>query len=399
MSTAERPTTCPAHNFNPLTELPVGEKIKIYDGLRDEGPIVRNEFANGYYIITRLEEMLTVYQDSETFSNRAVSVFDPDPSYRWIPEMLDGSEHQQWRRQLGPTFSPKAVMRMEGKIRARAIELIDAFASRGSCMFMEEFAYEYPTSIFLDLMGLPYKDLKLFMEWEHGILHLTGSGEEASRKRGEAMAEVNKYFETVIADRRSNPGDDLISKAMTFEVDGKPVSDADMGAFCLLMFMAGLDTVSATLGLSFLHLAKNPEDRQRIVDDPALIPTAIEEFIRAYAIVIPARKATKDTEIAGCPIKAGDMLALPINAATRDEAAFEDAKSVQIDRSPNNHLGFGAGPHRCLGSHLARRELAAAIEEWHRRIPNYRLAEGVAPTESGSQLGPGDGIKLIWDVP
>lgn len=211
------------------------------------------------------------------------------------------------------------------------------------------------------------------------------------------MASVIEYFSGVIEARRESPGEDLISAALTFEVDGTPVSDEDMQNFCLLMFMAGLDTVSATLGLSFMHLASHPEDRTRIVEDPSLIPAAIEEFIRAYAIVIPARKAAVDTEIGGCPVKAGSMVAVPLNAATRDDAVFEDAKTVEITRTPNNHIGFGAGPHRCLGSHLARRELKIALEEWHKRIPVYRLDPDSAPTESGGQLGPNKDITLLWD--
>ncbi|MFZ2173925.1 MAG: cytochrome P450 [Rhodococcus sp. (in: high G+C Gram-positive bacteria)] len=400
MSTTETTRGCPVHNFNPLEELPVGEKIAVYDRLRDEAPVIWNDFASGYYVVTRHEDVLSVYQDPETVSSRAVTVFDPDPSYKWIPEMLDGDEHLQWRQQLGPLFSPKAVEKLEAKVRQRAIDLIEGIIAKGtgSCDFMAEFAFQYPTSIFLDLMGLPIEDLPQFMEWEHEILHVAASGEEASRRRGVAMTAVNSYFDGVIADRRANPGgDDLVSKALSFQIDGAPVTDVDMGSFCLLLFMAGLDTVSATLGLSYLHLASHPEDRRRIVAEPSLIPTAIEEFIRAYAIVIPARKATKDTEIGGCPIKAGSMIAVRLNAATRDGTTFDDPKSVDITRSPNNHIGFGAGPHRCLGSHLARRELKIALEEWHARIPDYHSSPESAPTESGGQLGPNSGITLLWE--
>ncbi|MDT5322511.1 MAG: hypothetical protein QOD88_5033, partial [Mycobacterium sp.] len=168
-------------------------------------------------------------------------------------------------------------------------------------------------------------------------------------------------------------------------------------SFCLLMFMAGLDTVSVTLGWMFLHLARNDHDRSAIVADPTAIPTAVEEFVRAYAIVIPARKVMADIEIQGCPMKAGDMVNIPLNAATRDESAFSDATTVDISRKPNNHIGFGAGPHRCLGSHLARQELRIALEEWHTRIPNYRLAPDAQMLESGSQLGL-ESLPLVWDL-
>jgi len=165
------------------------------------------------------------------------------------------------------------------------------------------------------------------------------------------------------------------------------------------MFMAGLDTVSVTLGWSFLHLAEHDDDRQKIIDDPAVVSTAIEEFLRAYAIVVPARKAIADVEIQGCPIKKGEMVSIPLNAATRDSAEFDDALDVDIMRSPNRHIAFGAGPHRCLGSHLARRELQIALEEWHKRIPNYRVAPGAREklTETGGQLGL-TSLPLVWDI-
>ncbi|MDL9938086.1 cytochrome P450 [Gordonia sp. ABSL1-1] len=397
MSTTEPAQTCPVHNFNHYQEMPFGEKIKFYDQIRDEAPIVRNEFANGHYIVTGYEDILSVYQNAKVFSSSAVTVFDPNPNFKWIPEMLDGDEHRQWRKQLGPLFSPKVVEGLEDKVRERAVTLISSIKEKGSCDFIQDFALQYPSFIFLELMGLPFEDLETFLHWEDEILHVAAGPEETARRRAAASIAVTEYFRKVIEARRAEPRDDLISKALEFEIDGKPVTQEDMESFCILMFMAGLDTVTATLGMIYHHLASNQDDRQAIVDDPELIPSAIEEIIRAYAIVIPSRKALEDTEIAGCPIKAGEMISLPLNAATRDEAAFDDAKEIQLDRSPNNHIGFGAGPHRCLGSHLARRELRIALEEWHRQIPVYRLRADSAPTEKGGQLGPSGNIFLEWD--
>lgn len=396
MSTPEAPATCPVHSFNHQEEAPFGARFARYDKLRDEAPIIKNEYPNEHFVVTRYEDILAVFQDAETFSSSAVEVLDPNPSYKWIPEMLDGDEHFQWRRQLGPLFSPKSISKLDDKVRERTITLIDEIAKGDSCNFMEAFAFQFPTSIFLDLMGLPASDLKQFMAWEHEILRVSAGAEETHERQAAAMGAVNEYFSSIIAERRVTPGDDLISHALAFTIDGEPVTDSDMGSFCLLMFMAGLDTVSSTLGLIFMHFANNPDDRKRIVDDPSLIPSAIEELIRAYAIVMPSRKAMSDTEVAGCPIRAGQMVNLPLNAATRDGSVFEDATSVIIDRSPNNHIGFGAGPHRCLGSHLARRELKIALEEWHKRIPDYRLREGAAPKDSGAMIGL-DEVPLVWD--
>src|SRR5690606_36432094 len=237
-------------------------------------------------------------------------------------------------------FSPKAVEKLEAKVRQRAIDLIEEIVAKdhGRCDLMAEFAQRYPTTIFLELMGLPVDELDQFMEWEHAILHPPTDGSEASRDlRLQAMQSVMGRFATIIAERRVEPRDDIVSKALTFQIDGKPVSDEDLLSFCLLMFMAGLDTVAVSLGWIFRHLATHPEDRQRIVDEPELIPSAVEEFVRAYAIVIPSRKVVQDTEIKGCPMKAGDMVNIPLAGATRDESAFPDAKTVDIERRPNNH--------------------------------------------------------------
>jgi cytochrome P450 len=394
------PGTCPVHNFNYTELVPVGTWHDKYDELHAQSPLYWNEFGPGFWTVLNYEGILEVLQHPETFSSSVVTALDPDPQYKWIPEMLDGNEHFQWRKQLGPLFSPKSIEKREAKVRQRAIDLIEEIVARddGGCDLMAEFAQRYPTTIFLELMGLPVDELDQFMEWEHAILHSPIADADPSRdRRLQAMQAVMGRFAAIIAERRLDPRDDIVSKALTFEIDGKPVSDEDLLSFCLLMFMAGLDTVAVSLGWIFRHLAGHPEDRRRIVDEPELIPTAIEEFLRAYAIVIPARKVVRDTEIQGCPMKAGDMVNIPLAGATRDEAAFRDAKTVDIERTPNNHIAFGAGPHRCLGSHLARRELRIALEEWHKRIPEYRLVPGSELFETGGQLGL-TSLPLEWDT-
>jgi cytochrome P450 len=418
VTTSKQAASVPVATFDYTTTEPEGTWFAKYDELRAQFPWYRNEFGPGFWTVCNYQGILEIMQNPEAFSNSVVTALDPEPAIKWIPEMLDGDEHKQWRRQLGPLFSPGAVERLESTVRQRAIDIIDGLVERaeaseatgkrseaseatgkrqGSCDFMADFATRFPTTIFLDLMGLPVDELDQYLEWEHDILHAGGSDEEKLQKQITAMFAVMGRFSTIIAERREDPRDDIVSKALNYEIDGKPVTDQDLLSFCLLMFMAGLDTVSVTLGWTFLHLARNEDDRERIVAEPAVIPTAVEEFVRAYAIVIPARKVMADVEIQGCPMKAGDMVNIPLNAATRDDAAFPDATSVDISRKPNNHIGFGAGPHRCLGSHLARQELRIAMEEWHARIPDYRLAPDVQMLESGGQLGL-ETLPLVWDV-
>ena len=396
-TTRERTDECPVLNFDYTASKPEGTWLKTYDDLRARFPWFRNEFGPGFWTVVNYEGILQIMQSPEIFSNSVVVAHEPEPPYKWIPEMLDGDEHKQWRRQLGPLFAPGAVERLDATVRQRAIELIDALVDRGSVDFMAEFAQRFPTTIFLELMGLPVDELDQFLAWEHDILHAGGGDEERLQKQIAAMMAVMGRFSTVIAERREQPRDDIVSKALEYEIDGKPVTDDDLLSFCLLMFMAGLDTVSVTLGWTFLHLARNDDDRQRIVDDPDLIPGAVEEFLRAFAIVVPARKVMKDVDVQGCPMKAGDMVSIPLNAATRDDAAFPNAATVDITRKPNNHIAFGAGPHRCLGSHLARRELKIALEEWHKRIPHYRVAENAELVETGGQLGL-EALPLEWEA-
>ncbi len=338
------PQQCPVKTFDYTENKPAGTWMRTYDELRSENPWYRNDFGPGFWMMLNYQGILQIMQDAETFSNSSVTALDPNPPFKWIPEMLDGSEHRQWRHQLGPLFAPGAVDRLTPKIHQRAVELIEPLVARGHCDFMADFAQKFPTTIFLELMGLPVEELDQFMAWEHAILHAGSGDEQAQQAQIEAMMTVMGRFATLIAERRDDPRDDIISKAIHYTIDDQPVSDADLLSFSLLMFMAGLDTVSVSLGWSFLHLACNSQDRVRIVADPGMIPTAIEEFLRAYAIVVPSRKVTKDVEIQGCPMKAGDMVLIPINAATRDDVAFPDGQSVDIARKPEQ-------PHRFRRRH------------------------------------------------
>ncbi|MBO3746799.1 cytochrome P450 [Streptosporangiaceae bacterium NEAU-GS5] len=365
--------------FNPLGgNLPAGTAFARFDELRALHPAFRSTYASGFWVLSGYESILSTLQDAETFSSAAVSVLDPDPPYRWIPEMLDPPEHTIWRRLLAPLFSPAAVARLADRARSHAVSLIDEIAARDprTCDFVTDFARVYPTTIFLELLGLPVEDLGTFLTWEHAILHAPPA-ERANRVQ--AMGQVIGYFTEVIAARRGKPENDLISAAVTWKIDGRPVPERDLMDMCLLLFMAGLDTVTAQLSYAFWHLATHDEDREKITADPALIPDAMEELLRAYSIVQPARKLTRDADVHGCPMKAGDMVLLPLNQANRDPAAFPDAAQVILDRTQNRHLAFGVGPHRCLGAHLARLEMRIAFEEWHTRIPHYHLAG--PPTE------------------
>jgi cytochrome P450 len=347
-----------------------------------------------FWMFTKMADIRSAFQAPGVFSSRSVNPADPDPPYMWIPEMLDPPLHTKWRQLLGPLFSPPAIAKLAPRIRTRFGEVLDDVEKHGHCDFVADVALRFPNTIFMELMGLPVADAATFQAWETDILH-TGavSGERALR----AMTEVIAYFGALITKRRQDPMEDLVSVALTWKIDDQPVSDEDLLSLCLLMFMAGLDTVAMQLSYSFLHLATHHDDRRRLAADSSLVPSAVEELLRYYAFVTPGRKVVKDADFGGCPVKTGQMAYLPIVAANRDPSEFLDADKVIIDRNENRHIAFGAGPHRCLGSHLARQELNVALTEWHRRIPEYRLAPGVPVREHGGQIGL-DNLPLQWDV-
>jgi cytochrome P450 len=392
----ERPSACPAHDFTPYELKPLGGWTEFYDGLRAEGPVVRNVFGRGYFIPTRHEDILSVLQDPETFSSEAMVAYEPDPSYRWIPAMIGGDEHRQWRRQLGPYFSPREIERLDAQVRARASGLIRELAGRGSCDLMTDFALKFPTAVVLEVVGLPAEDLPYLLALEEDINHAIGDPEDVIRRKMTAIDAVRDYLAEKIARRRAHSADDMITKSLDIEIDGRPVTDTELLNYWQFLVQAGLDSVAGMLGYFFYHLATHPADRRRLVDQPETIPGAMEEMLRAFSFIVTGRKVTRDTEIAGCPVAAGSMVQLVLKMSGRDDSFYANADQVDLDRGTSNHLAFGAGPHRCLGSHLARRELRVALEEWHKTIPDYRLGEGRPIAEFGRSSGVNT-LPLAWD--
>jgi cytochrome P450 len=394
---AEQREAGPVVDFAELMQCPVArqpfEHFGRIDALRESGDVHFGD-ASGhpFWAVTAMEPIREAFQHPQIFSSTAVVPDAPEPPYYWIPEMLDAPLHNKWRKLLGPLFSPGAIATLAPKIHQRFGNIIAEVAPRGRCDFVQDVALRFPNQIFMDLMGMPVTDAGKFQDWETAILH---EGSSTSGGAMQAAGEVHAYFTDVIAQRRRDPRDDIISKALSWTIDGQPISDADMMAFCLLMFMAGLDTVSTQLTYSVLHLATHETDRARISADPALIAPAIEEFLRYYAFVTPGRKVLQDTELAGQQIKAGEMVFLPLVAANRDEHEFPDADRVIIDRTDNRHIAFGAGPHRCLGAHLARLELTIALRQWQAAVPDYHLDPTTPIREHGGQIGLSN-LPLTW---
>jgi cytochrome P450 len=403
VTTEQEEARCPVeHYVFADTGLSPLSSFTALDGFQERArPFLRSDEAQGYWVFTDQEMILAGLQNPELFSSRAIVPTDPEPPFRWIPIMLDPPDHTKWRRVLGSYFSPGRVELLEEDQRRFARELIEGFRARGNCDFYSEFAQVFPTTIFLQIMGLPLDQLGLFLAWEDKIIHGTQETDpDRSITRG-AMMEVMGYFQGLITEKRENPqarGDDLVSHALEWKVDGQPATDQDVLSCMLLLFLAGLDTVTAQLSYFFLHLATHDDDRRRIAAEPDLVPRALEEMLRAYPIVQVARRATRDTEFRGCPVKAGDMVALPLGLAGRDDAVYPDAKRVDFARENSRHITFGAGPHRCLGSHLARQELTVVLQEWHKLIPEYAVAELGQIAEHSGGVFSLESLPLTWDA-
>jgi cytochrome P450 len=324
-----------------------------------------------------------------------------------IPLNVDPPLHAKYRKLLDPLFAPRRMEAQEGDISRRVNGFIDTFVERGECNFTEEFAEVLPSSVFLGLMGLPEDHLDKFIHLRDGILHVDKIDPEAifdaDRRRAVQDAtgqEIYEYFGEVIADRQRAPRDDVISGFLAAEIDGDRLSTDEVLDILFLFLIAGLDTVSDSLTCFYAFLAQNPEHRRRIVSDPSIIPSAVEELLR-WESPVPAgvpRVATEDTELPnGQKVAKGTAIVVSYGAANVDPSAFTGSTDVDFNREENRHIAFGGGVHRCLGSHLARRELRVTLREWHRRIPDYRIKPGHEDLEYPPGLRHVKDLVLAWD--
>jgi cytochrome P450 len=303
-----------------------------------------------------------------------------------IPLGVDPPKHVRYRKIMDPPFAPKRMDAIEDDISRRFNNLIDTFIDRRECEFHDEVAVPFPSSIFVGLMGLPESELETLLRFKDGILRssndlppdtppelMMDAMRERQRRTGQ---EIYAYFTEAIRERQMQPRVDIITMFMKHEVDGQKLSEEEILDTLFLFLIAGLDTVTDSLSCLWNFLATNPDHRHQIVDNPSVIPSAVEELLR-WETPVPGvtRRATTDTELGGVSVKAGDMIRVSLAAANIDEDETADAHEVRFDRDVNRHIAFGGGVHRCLGSHLARRELRVAMREWHRRIPEYELRE------------------------
>jgi cytochrome P450 len=365
------------------------DPYRIQDDLRQRCPIAHTERFGGAWLPVRYEDVAAIAYDTEHFSSRSIimSNFRPPRELAPVggspPISSDPPFHHDARKLLLPAFTRAAVGRQEAATRAFCHSLIDAFDGREVVDAASDYAQHIPMRVIADMLGFPASDGPRFREFVENAL------EGVNRPPEERFARMEKLFDYLldqIRDHVDHPRDDITTYLINAELGGRKLDPSHVAGTMALLLIAGIDTTWSAIGASLWHLAKTPADRERLAADPALLPAALEEFLRAYAPVTMARLVKQDMNWRGADMKADDWILLSFPAANRDPAQFDRADEVVIDREVNRHAAFGLGIHRCVGSHLARMELRVALETWLQRIPVFTLDDPPAVTWSAGQI-------------
>jgi len=404
--TTNPPVTDWATDYDIFAEEYVREPWPIWDELRQTCPIAHSDRWGTSYLPTRYEDVVAIAHDVEHFSSRGVLVTGPrpgeEPEYELQPgeEIFanisappitsDPPEHQWARRLILPIFAPAAVAKYEEGTRELCHQLIDGFIADGRADSAHDYAQQIPVRVIATMLGVGTERSDEFTQWVRGMLEV---GAQDPEVRVQAFRSIIEFFIGEVQDRKENPKADLITEMLGFEVDGEPVPEYHILGTCLLMLVAGVDTTWSSIGSAMWHFATNPQDRQRLRDEPELWPTAIEELLRAYSPVTMARIVAADTEVKGCPMHEGERVLMAFPAANRDPEVFDRPNEVILDREHNRHLAFGSGIHRCAGSNLARLELRVALQTWLERIPEFELEDPDAVVWAGGQVR---GTRTAW---
>lgn len=345
----------------------------------------------GVWVVVSAEDQRDVLQDPLTYSsmkdNHLAALGESVPQ---IPFEIDPPEHTAYRALLNPLLSPRAVTDMEPMARARAVSLIESFREKGSCEVMQDFAFPFAVNVFLNFLGLPYERSPEFLAWAEDTLRGTPEVRHAATRT------IHGFLSDLADQRRREPADDFMTYLVQTQFQGRPLTDKEIRGISYLLFIAGLDTVAAAIGFDLLYLAQNQEAQARLRAEPQTIRSAVEEMFRAFPTIGLLRVATRDVNLRGAPIKKGDWVMCGSYVANFDPVEFPDPLNVDFEREDNRHNSFGYGPHRCLGSHLARRELIIGLEEFLSRLPTFRIKAGEDPVLHGGFVFGVDSLVLDW---
>ncbi len=361
--------------------------IEIWNSVREECPVAKTERYGRAFMPVSMAAVSQVAHDTENFSSIWVNVSRPDAKREPAPPITsDPPEHHGHRRLLLPAFSPKRIKPLEPELRDFCKSLIADLDGADAADAAEQYAQHIPVHGICVLTGIPEGDADMFRDWIYRTFQL-GPKDNAAKKA--VNDEMGEYIDAILHDRLANPADDMLTEIANAEIDGEEVDWKLKVGYIRLLIIAGIDTTWSAIGSGLWHFAQHPEEVERLVavdNDDMLWQTATEEVLRYYAPVTMARKVIADTEVAGCPVHAGDQMLLTFPAANHDPEAFERSNEFILDRERNRHVAFGLGVHRCAGSNLARLELIVALQEWLRAFPNYSLDPSKRTTWANGQI-------------
>lgn len=398
---AERiPTSVPPElvreqDFDQLT-MQGGDPWQAVAALHDGPPVVwmtEASFGRPGWVLTRSDVIAEAFIDYEHFSSERPGMIADmlGEPVRLNPIEIDPPRHHHYRKVLNPYFTPKAVKEFDDPVRQCCRELIAKFQDRGGCEFVDEFAVPFPSYVFLDLMDMPRDRLDDFIGWQNDLMRA-----EDPMQRVAAARAIYAYLKQHMAAQQENPTNDFLRGMVEAEIEGRPIDYYELMGMFYVLYVGGLDTVYSTIGWVLHHIATHPEDQRRLRDDPTLMPQAVEEFCRAFSVVVTHRQVRGDFVFHGVPMKKGDEVNMPIMLANRDPDVFDRPHEVDIDRKPR-HIAFGTGTHNCLGLHLAKREIRIVLEEFLQTFSNIRLKPGETPRYHTGRTFGFDYLPLIWD--
>ena len=373
------PVTDEARQFDHWDPDAAIDPYPLLGRLRAACPVARSDRHGGFWVYTRYDDVAAALRNHHTYSSTSIMI--PKLETGTVPSTppldRDPPEHTRYRQMLLPFFTPQRTAALEPIARRTARDLAERIAANGGCEAIADYCFPMPTIVVGGILGVPGDDRARFCDW---LVKIVETGGVDPQGAAQANAEIFAYLGALLDARRSDPRDDILTFLLTADVDGMPLTDEQRLGVAALLLIAGIDTTANTLGLALWHLASHPAAQQQLRQQPALMPAAVEEFLRAFSPVTIARLATADVTVGGCPIANGDQVLLSLPSANRDEDTYPDAETVVLDRDPNPHLAFGLGIHRCLGSHIARMEMRVGLKEFLAAFPHFRLADrdGVA---------------------
>ena len=352
-----------------------------YSALLKAG-IGRSDCYGGMWVVSRYDDVRKVSYDVQNFTPAKGTLFPPVGNRPLLPMEMDSPAHMEYRKLLLGRFSRKAMIAWDPAIRQTAQELLQAALAETPSDLSLFYAKLLPTSVICQILGIRFEPV--FQKWVENSVYRRISDPELAQ---DSSDKIYRHFEELLPERRQHPGDDLISLLATSKIDGEYLSDETVVNMCGFLLIAGLDNTNFTIRGLLHQMAVDPVLQQRLADSPEDIDKAVEEALRYFSPVITlGRHSVRDTEVNGCPIAGGEKVAMMFGCANRDPKEFRDPNEFDIDRFPNRHVAFGIGPHRCLGSNLARLEVAIAAEEVLKAMPRFRLADNVQTT--WDDLGP-----------